>query len=533
MGIASNLSDYWRIAAGVRAYSRQPLTGNLAGTVRRQVAEREQTWLALVRRAIFAEAEHPYSRLFDLAGCEFGDLEQSVRSIGLEPTLEKLYDGGVYLTVDEFKGKAPIVRQGQEIASAPADFHNRLADSWIEVATGGSSGPRKPVPNGTGSLLLRDTISALMIAEFGLDRYARLMVRPILPSSVGVMMGLSMSRMGCPMHHWFATGGAVRDSLHYRALTRYLVQAGRWSGASMPAPEYLASGDFETPVEWIAREKANGRPTMLSAFVSPAIRMAALARERGLDVAGTLVSAGGETATAAKLQVLKQAGMHHSTRYWISEIGPIAMGCGNMLNEGRAHLMSNIVAVISRRRRQARAETSVNALLFTSVSPLCASVLINAEMGDTATLAPANCGCSLSRAGLNREIRDITSYSKLTGQGMTLLGADVVALLEEHLPRQCGGAPADYQLVERYGSGQTELELRVSPRAGVKDLATVKREFISGLRGVYGGSLATRVWEHSDGLKVIEGEPFATPAGKVLPLHLASPPVQNRESHEP
>jgi hypothetical protein len=533
LGIASNLRDYWRIAAGVRAYSRQPIASNLAEAVRRQVEEREETWLALVRQAIFAAAGHPYKRLFDLAGCRFGDLEQSVRANGLERTLEELYDGGVYLTVDEFKGKTPIVRQGREIASRPADFHNLLADVWIDVATGGSSGPRTAVPNGTGALLLRDAISALLIAEFELRDYARLIVRPILPSSVGVMMGLSMSRMGCPMHRWFATGGSAKDSLHYRALTRYLVQAGRWNGASMPAPEYLAPGDFATPVEWIAREKQNGRPAMLSAFVSPAIRMAALARERGLDVEGTLVSAGGETINQAKLDVFKQAGMLYSSRYWISEIGPIATGCRNMLNQGRAHLMANNIAVISRLRPQTNGPGSVNALLFTSVSPLCASVLINAEMGDTATLAPSNCDCSLSRAGLGWEVRDITSYSKLTGQGMTLSGADVVALLEEHLPRRCGGAPADYQLVERHGAGQTQMELRVSPRAGVKDLAAVRHEFISGLRGVYGGSLATRVWEHSGGLTVVEEEPFATPAGKVLPLHLASSQAQNRESHEP
>jgi hypothetical protein len=194
--------------------------------------------------------------------------------------------------------------------------------------------------------------------------------------------------------------------------------------------------------------------------------------------------------------------------------------------------MRNQVALISRLRQQAITQTSVDALLFTSVSPLSSSILINAEMGDTAALAPTKCDCSLNRAGLSWEIRDIASYSKLTGQGMTLMGTDVVALLEEHLPRQCGGAPADYQLVERHGAGQTELELRVSPRAGVGDLAMVKREFIIGLRGVYGGSLATRVWDHSDGLKVIEEEPFATPAGKVLPLHLASVQGQDRETHE-
>ena len=532
MGIRSNLRAYWGIAAGVRAYSRQPIPENLAEVVRRQVEEREETWLALMQRAIFANTQHPYKRLFDLAGCEFGDLEQAVLSIGLEPALERLYDGGVYLTEDEFKGKAPIVRGGQEIPSAPGDFHNRAEEAWIEVATGGSSGKPTRLPYSTGSLLTRDIVSALTIGEFNLEDYARLMVRPVLPSAIGVMMGLSMSRMGCPMDRWFATGGSAADSLHYRALTRYLVHVGRLQGATVPAPEYLAQGDFAAPIEWIAREKANGRQTMLSAFVSPAVRMAALAVERGLDIQGTIVVAGGETVTNAKLKVLKHAGMRLSSRYWISEIGPIGIGCSNMLNEGRTHLMRHAVAVISRPRLEPIMQTSVQGLHFTSVSPLCTSVLINAEMGDAAVLERTDCDCTLGRAGLNWEVRDIASYSKLTGQGMTLLGTDVVAVLEERLPSRFGGGPTDYQLVQFQAEGQTELELRVSPQVGVGNLADLKREFTSALRGVYGGSLATRVWEHSDGLKVVEREPFATPAGKVLPLHLACGTAENRETHE-
>lgn len=516
----------------MRDYSRQPVAPDPLALVRRQVDQREDDWLRMVQRAVFSSESQPYRRMFELAGCTYGDLENAVRRDGLESTLEKLYDEGVYLSVDEFKGKAPIVRQGEEITSSPSDFQNRLEESWLDVATGGSSGSRTKVPYGTGSLLLRDCVSALTIREFDLGQHTRLILRPILPSSIGVMMGLSMSRMGQPMHHWFATGGSAVDSLHYRAVTRYLVHIGRLNGASMPTPQYLKAGDFTTPTQWIARKKEDGRLSMLSSFVSPAVRMAVLAQDRGWDIGGTIVIAGGETATAAKRQALQNAGMLYSSRYWISEIGPIGIGCRHMLNKNSTHLMHNTVAVISRRRPAPFAEGSVDALLFTSTSPLCASILINAEMGDTATLRPANCDCSLSQAGLGWAISDVSSYSKLTGQGMTLMGTDVVALLEEHLPQKFGGAPADYQLVERHGKEQTELELYVSPRVGVGDLEAVRREFVRSLRKIYGGSLATRVWEHSDGLRVLEREPFATPIGKVLPLHLAGGIAENRESHE-
>ncbi len=154
-------------------------------------------------------------------------------------------------------------------------------------------------------------------------------------------------------------------------------------------------------------------------------------------------------------------------------------------------------------------------------------MLINAELGDSLTIARANCDCSLERAGLGFEVRDISSYSKLTGQGMTLFGTDVVAVLEERLPAAFGGAPGDYQLVEREAAGQTELELYVSPRVGVADLEAVGQEFTKALRAVYGGSLATRVWEHSAGFRVLEREPVATAAGKVLPLHLAGRRAHN------
>lgn len=532
MNPLTSIRDYWRIAAGVRDYAGRPIPADARQLIRRQTEEREMTWLSLVQCAVFDVPSNPYFRMFELAGCSYGDLQQSVQRNGLTATLETLYDEGVYLTFDEFKGKAAIVRAGTEIPSSPDSFQNRLQGSWLDSATSGSSGRRSRVPVGTGALLLRDMILALVVEDFDLKNYKRLIVRPIMPSTIGVMQGLSMSRLGCPMDHWYATGGTHRDSLHYRMLTRYLLHASRRSGATLPSPEYLRAGDFETATKWIARAKEAGSPSMISAFVSPAVRMAVIAKEQGWDISDSLFICGGEALTAAKLKALSDVGVGVSPRYWISEIGPIGIGCRHTVNRNRMHLLDNVVALISRQRPAPFSHATVDAALFTSVSPNCATVLINGEMGDSVSIRQTDCDCTFGRAGLQWEISDVTSYSKLTGQGMTLMGKDVVALLEEHLPARFGGAPADYQLVERQGGSQTELELRVSPRVGMRDSMAVEREFVRLLRSVYGGSLATRVWEHSDGLRVVEKEPFSTATGKVPSLHLDRAPAQNSRTDE-
>jgi hypothetical protein len=164
--------------------------------------------------------------------------------------------------------------------------------------------------------------------------------------------------------------------------------------------------------------------------------------------------------------------------------------------------------------------------MFTNLLPFAARFLINAEMDDAGILEPVACDCEYARAGMNWRIRDIYSYGKLTGQGITLIGSDIVRILESALPQRFGGGPGDYQLVEYDGARQSQLELRVSPRAGAESAAAVRDFLLREIRGCYGGALAARVWTHSDGLKAVIAEPFSTRSGKVLSLHLLGPKVE-------
>jgi hypothetical protein len=137
----SDVAAYARVALGLPGFLRRPCSLADAHTAFRQrLHSRSENFLMLVERAVFGWAESPYRRLFQLAGCEFGDLRQLVRSRGLEPALETLAGAGVYLTFEEFKGRAPIVRHGVEVPATPRSFDNPWLTRHYYSETGGSTG---------------------------------------------------------------------------------------------------------------------------------------------------------------------------------------------------------------------------------------------------------------------------------------------------------------------------------------------------------------------------------------------------------
>ena len=84
--------------------------------------------------------------------------------------------------------------------------------------------------------------------------------------------------------------------------------------------------------------------------------------------------------------------------------------------------------------------------------------------------------------------------------------------------------------MEREGGLQTELVLRVSPRIRPAPAADVREFFLGELRKCYGGTLAARLWNHSQGLTVAFEEPWTTRTGKVLPLHVLGMEVRRPDA---
>jgi len=521
-------SYYGNMARGMfRLLRHHPMTDR-SEALRDQMANRESRFLENARTMVFANPRNPYHSMFRLAGCEWKDLGESVTKRGLESTLEQLACEGVFLTHDEFKGKTPLVRSGRHIELAPETLLNPRNRGGMETMSGGSRSLGTKTRKSLELQLYRDVYDQLLTREFDLERRTRILVLPILPSSVGLGNSIRRARAGERIDKWFSVRGTLRDSGHYRALTNALVVLGRSMGASLPWPTYLPPNDFLPAARWIAGRKREGRPCAVRSYVSPAVRIADAARSAGLDISGTLFFVAGEALTEAKRATIEETGAEVYPGYGITEVGSVGVACRQMRQGNCVHLFSDQLAVVNRVRRAPLSGEQVNSLLFTNLLPSAPRFLINAEMDDSGVIEPAVCDCEYSRAGMTMQIRNIFSYGKLTGQGVTLFGTDVVRILEAALPRRFGGAPGDYQLVEREAGRQTELILRVSPRvAAATD--DVREAFLNEVRGCYGGTLAARLWNHSAGLTVVSAEPVTTRSGKVLPLHILG--AEARHAH--
>jgi hypothetical protein len=511
---------YSRMARGVWRYARAPRLADARSVVRENLEHRETHFLDLARRVVFSNPTNPYHAMFRIAGCGFEDLAEEVRRRGLEGALESIYRSGVYLTHEEFKGRTPIVRSGKHIPWDAESFANPLVAPVFETTSSGSGGPRTRTPLGIEVRLYREALHMLTRLEFALVGRPEVVLAPLLPSNWGLMFCLRVGRERPAMERWFTYGGRFREAWHYRVATHALVHLARLAGAPMPSPEYLPPDDFTPVAEYLARRRAAGQPCVVHGMVSAVVRIAMKAKEAGLDISGTFFRAGGEALTDAKREAVESTGSEITPSYVVSELGAVGVGCRRMRCGNSVHHFADSTAVIRQRVRAPLTDTDVDALLFTTLLPFSPRVLINADMGDCGVLEPANCDCIFAQIGFTTRVRDIWSYAKLTGQGMTLVGTDLVEMLEHDLPARFGGGPGDYQLVEREGPGQTEILLRVSPRVGLRSTTEVREYLLKRMRKFYGGALASRDWRHTQAMRVEIAEPLAGATGKVLPLHV-------------
>jgi hypothetical protein len=514
------LRYYSKMAAGVARTQRERICSDPGNFVRERLPQRQDVFLDVVQRVIFSQADHPYRRMFQLAGCEFGDLDSLIRRDGLERALSHLRREGIYLSHNEWKGKTPIVRSGREIRSAANSFANPLVHGWLENSSSGSTG--RPVLTARSDAALSDgsIYHMLRTQEFGAAQYAWIDVKPILPAPFGLNSVLRARRTGVPSERWFSTG-AFQDHWHYRMLTRAMVIVGNAFGAGAPYPIYLPYNDFSPVTEYIARRRAKGRACMVHGFASPLVRIAGVALEKGIDISGTVFFCGGEALSPAKLGVFESAGARAFSSYTISEIGNIGGACQNMTGSC-VHIYEDSVAVIGFRRPGPYPDDSeLNSLHFTTLTRHAPNVFINIEMDDAGVIETTSCDCVYSRLGLTHRIDRITSFGKVTPQGNTFHCTDITEVIEQILPARLGGRAGDYQLVEAEAeNGQTMVRLHVSPRCGLNDSAYIRRVFLEIMRPRWGGAVATREWIHSGGVEVVIAEPVATRTGKVHPVRL-------------
>jgi hypothetical protein len=149
--------------------------------------------------------------------------------------------------------------------------------------------------------------------------------------------------------------------------------------------------------------------------------------------------------------------------------------------------------------------------------------MLNVESDDYGIIETRSCGCPLENYGFTEHLRDIHSFRKLTGEAVTLVGSEMIRILEEVLPAKFGGGPLDYQLMEEEDEqGFTRANLLVSPKINITDeAAVIDAVWLALGQSSVAADLARAHWSQAKTLRVKRMEPIWTGRGKLMPLYLA------------
>lgn len=520
MSVVSAGVSLARFAAGVPGFVRKGLgADDSRRALREDLGRREENFLRSARATIFGNPRSPYAPLLQAAGCEQGDLEDSVRRIGLEPTLTRLRGEGVYVTFEEFKGRAPVIRNGRQLDVRPDDFANPLARGAVRPMSGGSTGPPAHTVWSLPHLATQAVGRAVGYAAHGVVGVPSAVWRQVLPSPSGVLQMLTDARFGQRYERWFAPSSpfAFPSSIPYRTATETILAAARLGGALLPRPERADYDEPDVVARWACKRAQSADRVLIRTGISQAVRVATAAAERGWDLSGVVFVGAGEPPTPAKARAVGASGAVHVPTYVSSEIGHMGIGCANPDSTNDVHVFEHAYAIVQHER--AVGDSAVGAFLVTSLLATGPTIALNLETDDFGVLESRACGCPLGELGLLSHVRDVYSFSKLTGEGVTLVGTDLVRVLEEELPARYGGTLLDYQLVEEEDElGNTKLGLVISPRVAISDESEVVRTLLAGLGETSHSKEARYIWQRRGTVVVRRREPVATMRGKHQPL---------------
>ncbi len=523
-GRAQDALAVGRYLTGLRRFLGSPIPPPRAiSQVEQGLKRREKSFLDLADGAIYGNPASPYRRLLEHAGVEPCDLRDLVRDRGLEGALHALQSAGVYVKIEEQRGLVPIRRGSLEIRVGPADFGNPLIRRELETATGGSRSRGRRIPVDFEHFAHEAGYTALFLRAFGVERSPVALWFPVPPGHAGLSNMLCHAKLGTPPQRWFSQyrWHLQPANAKFWALTVATVYGSRLSRLRLPRPEYAPLEDATRLARWLDERRRAGVAAVLETNCSSAVRLCRVSLDRGLDLSGSLIRVGGEPFTEAKAAVLAEAGARAVCHYGMGELGRVGLACAEPSRHDDCHLALDKLAVISRERPIPGSGETVPALGFTTLLPSAPIVALNLQSGDYAEIERRSCGCAVGRAGLDVHLHSIRSYEKSTSEGMNFLGPELLALVDDFLPRRFGGTPTDYQLVEHERGALTRIELLVSPRvadAAPGEVAEAALDFFAA-RGGSQGLMIDR-WRQAGAFSVVRREPRPTPAGKVLPLHL-------------
>lgn len=521
--MTGELSALLRFVFRLRSYLRTSITP-AEGRQRMTgwMGERESSFLLLLRRAVFAREDSAYLALFRRAGIAYSDVESWMKSDGLEPTLDKLLDAGVYVTLDEFKGKCPVERSGLRLPVSAASWDNPLLQRDFEVQSTGSSSARRRVLVDL-DILAQDSVAlGVFLDSYGLRGSTHVIWRPIPPGSAGFKRSLQLAKLRERDCVWFSQNPYRPTWAAWKSWVFFTLAliVSRVARNPLMWPRFAPLDAAPMIAKWLQEARSAGKTVHFDTNVSSAIRVVQAAQEAGLDISGTQFRLGGEPFTAARASVFSSAGCRAVSHYSMAETGPIAMACTNATRPDDAHLLLHKIAIVARAGVEGlRAPAGIEPMFLTTLSTASPKLMINVESGDYAVREERDCGCGFGELGFRTHLHTIRSYEKLTSGGMHFIGHDLVQLVDELLPLKFGGSPTDYQFVESEERGLPVVGVRVHPRVGPVDESLLVETVLSALAGSQmAGAMMVESWRAGKVVRVLREEPVANASSKILAL---------------
>ena len=203
--------------------------------IRGRLERRAADLMALLRAAVFLRPGSLNAALLRHAGCEEGDLSALLAREGVEGALAVLHRAGVYLTLDEFKGRTPIIRGTLTLQGGPDAVRNPLARFHVPLRTSGSRGAGTPILIDLDYVRDMAAITEAMLMARGADRTMRATWE--VPGGGAILRHLEFGSCGRPLSRWFSQLPPDLPGIH----PRY-----RWSATEWKEPSRLSFAPAST-----------------------------------------------------------------------------------------------------------------------------------------------------------------------------------------------------------------------------------------------------------------------------------------------
>src|SRR3990172_6331308 len=369
------MQKYLRFLFGLKNFLGGRITPDQAielarKTLSERVRKREENFLNLIEKGIFRYPRSPYLQLLSPKKITYSDVKRSVEREGLEKTLEGLQTDGVYFTIEEYKGKSRVSRNGINFDVREKDFDNPFLSAAYEVRSGATRSAGTRIRIDFDYLIQRSFYDAFLLNLHDAMKSPIANWFPVFPGAPGINSSLRFARIGNPPQKWFTQvqKGYLKVNWEKRWGTNYIIYMSRLLGVPMAKPEFVDLNNAYKVAKW-ASETLNYHPNcVVYTFASSAVRMCMAAKENDLNIEGTRFFVTGEPLTPQKKKEIEAAGARTVPIYGISEAGVVAAGCNEAHPESdHCHYYKGTTGIINYKRTVPLCDCEVNSLLFTSI----------------------------------------------------------------------------------------------------------------------------------------------------------------------